>query len=423
MTTAPGSERKHFIVISLGTAGDIYPFLNIALALQQRGNGVTFFCPSIHAHYAKAVGLVTCGLGTEEQYLSVIDNPDLWRSHRGIRLVLQSVNDGIESLLATLSALPKGPEFIVLAHPLALATASMARSMGLINKIVGAYLAPANLRTVHDLATIGPLRIPAWMPKKLRSWLWKGINNYLIDPAALPGLNAARTAHGLPCITSFIDHMYGVPDLSLTLFPTWFAKPQPDWPQPMVDGAFQLYDPTPNKALSTELQRFLADGDAPIVFTPGTGNRHAAEYFSIAMEICTKLSKRAIFLTAFRDQVPQVLHETIIWQSYIPFSTLLPRVAAIVHHGGIGTVAEALRAGVPQLVIPLAHDQFDNGVRVQSLGAGDVLITTRLRFNALFTKLQALLSSNEIAKRCQFMATLFIQNENIDKLCMAVESV
>src|SRR6202012_1799180 len=57
-------------------------------------------------------------------------------------------------------------------------------------------------------------------------------------------------------------------------------------------------------------------------------------------------------------------------RAYVPLRALLPRCAALVHHGGIGTTAEALRAGVPQVIVPLAFDQFDNAARVRALGAG-----------------------------------------------------
>ena len=60
----------------------------------------------------------------------------------------------------------------------------------------------------------------------------------------------------------------------------------------------------------------------------------------------------------------------MLWLPYVALRTLLPRSAALVHHGGIGTTAEALRAGVPQVIVPLAYDQFDNAARVTALGAG-----------------------------------------------------
>ena len=78
-----------------------------------------------------------------------------------------------------------------------------------------------------------------------------------------------------------------------------------------------------------------------------------------------------MFLTQYPEQLPARLPNGVRHFNYIPFSTVLPRAAAFVHHGGIGTTAQALAAGVPQLVVPLAHDQPDNAVRIRHLGVGD----------------------------------------------------
>ena len=57
---------------------------------------------------------------------------------------------------------------------------------------------------------------------------------------------------------------------------------------------------------------------------------------------------------------------------YAPYSTVFPRAAVNIHHGGIGTSAQALRAGLPQLVRPQAYDQFDNARRLIDLGVAPV---------------------------------------------------
>ena len=84
----------------------------------------------------------------------------------------------------------------------------------------------------------------------------------------------------------------------------------------------------------------------------------------------------------------------VTWASY---ASLFPRAAAVVHHGGVGTTAQALRAGVPQLVMPFAHDQFDNAARVRRLGCGQILPRARLAEGSLARELNALLSNDAIA--------------------------
>jgi UDP:flavonoid glycosyltransferase YjiC (YdhE family) len=82
------------------------------------------------------------------------------------------------------------------------------------------------------------------------------------------------------------------------------------------------------------------------------------------------------------------------WASY---PGLFSHAAALVHQGGVGTTAQALRAGVPQLVVPFAHDQFDNAERVRRLGCGRILRRTRLAERSLACELEALLTNERIA--------------------------
>ena len=144
---------------------------------------------------------------------------------------------------------------------------------------------------------------------------------------------------------------------------------------------------------------------APLVFTHGTGNRQASTYFTHALEATQRLGMRAILLTPHRDQVQAQLPAGVLWQQYLPFSKLLPHAAALVHHGGIGTTAEAFRAGIAQLIVPLAYDQFDNGARVQALGAGLVLRHAGLSGRRLAARLHTLLSSTSIGMQADALST------------------
>ncbi|HEX8786854.1 MAG TPA: nucleotide disphospho-sugar-binding domain-containing protein, partial [Telluria sp.] len=108
---------------------------------------------------------------------------------------------------------------------------------------------------------------------------------------------------------------------------------------------------------------------------------------------------------------------------YVPLRSLLPRVAALVHHGGIGTTAEALRAGTPQLVVPLAHDQFDNAARVELLGAGASLRATRLNAERLTQALRRIAGNTAMAGRCHEIARHFTTEQPLPGLCARLEAL
>lgn len=426
MSSLPTCVPTHIVVFAVGTAGNIYPMLRLAVALRQRGHQVTFIAPELHQRYAQQAGVPFRSLVSSEEYHVVLNNPDAWHPRKSIGVLLRGLMSGLlrasEPTLEFLSALPAQHHCVLLTHPLALPLVAIARAARPTLRVVAVYLAPSNLRTVHDPLMLGPMPIPRWVPAGVRRWLWRRIDKHMIDPAALPGLNVLRQTKGLPPIGQFFEHLYGTADLSLTLFPPWFAATQPDWPQPHHPAYFQLYDSHPEQAISIELEQFLSAGDAPIVFTPGTGNVHAAAYFACALQAVQRLSRRAIFLTQHPEQVPPTLPDSVLWQAYVPLRALLPRIAVLVHHGGIGTTAEALRAGVPQLVVPLAHDQFDNGARVRALGVGASLPNSRLRVGTLARKLRVLLSSESIRMQCQIVARRFTEDDDEEALCNAIEN-
>jgi rhamnosyltransferase subunit B len=121
--------------------------------------------------------------------------------------------------------------------------------------------------------------------------------------------------------------------------------------------------------------------------------------------------------------VPADLPDTMLWQDYVPLRRLLPHAAVLIHHGGIGTTAEALRAGTPQLVVPLAHDQFDNAARVTALGVGAALPAARLDEQRLVRRLGALLDAHGLATRTRTVAGRFTSQAGLDRMCAALEEL
>jgi rhamnosyltransferase subunit B len=407
-------------VVTIGSAGDLFPFMAMALSLRDAGHRVSFLAPVQHQPYVADTGLDFVGLPVDE---AVLHDPDLWHPTRGFGVVWRATRPGMARIVPCVEALPHDEGVVLLVHPLALPEADLCRTVRPGLKVAAAYLAPQNLPTVHDPLLVGPWRVPTWVPLAARRWLWRWAGRTFIDPVALPDVNAARAARGLPPLTSLVSHLFGLADLSITLFPEWFAPTQPDWPQPLYRAGFPLFDPKPDAAPSPELQRFLQDGPAPVVFTHGTGNTQAAAYFRHAVEAVKKLGLRAILLTPHPDQMPATLPPSILRQDYVPLRRLLPQVAALVHHGGIGTTAEALRAGTPQLVVPLAHDQFDNAARVTALGVGASLPAARLDSALLARALGQLTGSEQLRQRCREVGARFDGSDPMAALTARLEAL
>jgi rhamnosyltransferase subunit B len=412
----------HFIIVTGGTAGDLYPFLSLGKALQAKGHRVSFRSPEVFGPQIEQAGMAFAATIGREAYATVLNDPDVWHPKKSFGVLWRATRDKLLNLYDAVAALPPDVPCVLLAHPLALPTCALARVLRPGLPIVALYLAPSNLRTCYDPLMLGPLRIPRWVPLAWRQWLWRRVDSKLIDPVALPDMNAVHAKLGLPAIEHYLEHMYRVADFSVTLFPNWFAPTPPDWPQPLISGEFQLFEPSNAPTISPELQAFLGQGSAPLVFTPGSGHRHANEYFVAAVAATQKLGRRAVLVTGHRAQVPANLPDGVLWQEYVAFRDLLPHAALVVHHGGIGTTAEALRAGVPQLVVPFAHDQFDNGWRVEMLGVGTVLPATRLNTRRLVKRLQGLLEAEPVRLACATVAARFASAPGAAELVAQIEA-
>ena len=133
------------------------------------------------------------------------------------------------------------------------------------------------------------------------------------------------------------------------------------------------------------------------------------------------MGRRGILLSRFADHIPPTLPPNIRHFAFVPLSSLLPRCAAIVHHGGIGTTSQAFAAGIPQLIMPLAHDEFDNAARVKRLGAGDWLRESRFRAETVAAKIRELLSDAEVRIACQRIAERLAARSEISVAADAVE--
>jgi len=413
--------ERHYLVITMGSTGDVLPFMRVASGLQALGRSVTFITHSYHAPLLEGSALPFVGVGTDDEYLRIIANPNLWDPKKGFPALMASYRVLLEQIIGAIEAVPAPARKVAIAHPLAVPGAAIARECGSIESIVAAYLAPSNLRTCHDPLTMGPLAIPRWVPMAVRRALWRHAQASWIDPVAVAQINAARAPRDLPNVHSLLTHIAGAADLSVTLFPSWFAPAVPDWPRPMISGQFPLRAPATGAGFDERLSAFLDAGDKPLVFTPGTGNIHAADFFACALAAVTRIKRRAVFLTRERAQVPAQLPASVLWQPYVQLSALLPRAAVLIHHGGIGTMAEALRAGTPQLVTPFAWDQFDNGARVAALGAGMVTPAKRLRPRTMAKHLEALATSAAIGERCAQLAAHFPPRPDASGICMEID--
>ena len=211
-------------------------------------------------------------------------------------------------------------------------------------------------------------------------------------------------------------------DALLAMFSPVIGAPQPDWPANARITGFAFYDryePMPGA-----LQEFLDAGDPPIVFTLGSAAVfHPGEFYRASAEAARRVGRRAILLVGPEATDPPLSDERLAVASYAPFSELFHRAAAIVHQGGIGTTAQALRAGRPMAIVPHSHDQPDNAARATRLGVAKTIGRRAYSAATAADALRALLDDPSYARRAAAIGERLAHENGASTAADVVEEV
>ena len=177
--------------------------------------------------------------------------------------------------------------------------------------------------------------------------------------------------------------------------------------------------------MSPELVRFLDAGSPPLVFTLGSSAiLDAGPFFEYSAAAAKLLGRRAILIIGKgTENRPASLPDGVVAFDYVPFSELFPRAAAIVHPGGVGTTGLAMRSGRPMLVMPYAHDQFDNAARVTRLGIARTVARHRYTPARVATELRHLLDNPVYSQRASGIGERVRREDGVRAACDALEEL
>ncbi len=414
-------NSRHFILTPVGSSGDVHPYVGLGRILQQRGHEVSIISGPTFQKLIEASGASYVGIGTEEDFNRVTQDPDLWHPRRGLKVVLGIAARMMREGYDAIARIHQPGRSVLVGHGIAF----HARVFEDKHHTPAAtlHLAPAVFRSDHQQPVHLPGRDLSWMPRFMKRAMWWLVDKVFADPHMVPLLNRWRRELGLPGVSRVFRSWMHSPQRVIGLFPDWFGPPQPDWPAQLKLTGFPLFDEAGHHELDPSLEAFLQAGSPPIVFTPGSANRQADRFFAAGIEAARLLNRRALLLSRYPEQLPAKLPDHVLHLPYVPFSQVLPRCAAIAHHGGIGTCAQALAAGIPQLVMPLGFDQPDNVARLQRLGVGTFVVPSRFKGKRVADALRTLLDSGDVKTACATFARKVRDSHANERTCELLEAV
>lgn len=414
---------KQVLLFPMGSSGDVHPFIGLGRVLRERGHQVTLFACEEFETTARQSGLEFESVLSAEDYHNIQRDPEIWHPTRGPRTVFRRTQT-LESYRLFLK--------LVNERHIPGKTVLVGGSLAIGPRIIRDHL-KIPFTTIHlqPSVIISPVRpaklasgsIPRWWPYWLRKLAYWGAERVFLDPILRPTVNTFRAEIGLPAIRRVFSKYVHSPDLVIGLFPEWYAERVADWPQNMQLTSFPLYDEANIRPLTAEQQAFLASGPPPVVVTFGTAMRHAKPYFTAIATALHQINQRGILLTPYAEQIPEQLPPNVIHVNYIPLSLLLPHSAVMVHHGGIGTASQAMKAGTPQLIMPMTHDQPDNAERLERLGIAQTIWPTKFTANNIAKVLNDLITNQHYKVAAKQIAEKLRQENGLLSAAKLIEQL
>jgi rhamnosyltransferase subunit B len=415
------------VLTTVGSLGDLHPYLAVGIGLKRRGHEVVLATSGTYRAKVEAEGLAFHAVAPDIEILTA--DPQAMKRAYDYRtgteyvirsLVLPHLRQSYEDLLPVC----RGARLVV-GHALSYAVPLLAEKHGV--RWLSTALAP-----MAFLSTWDPPVLPRveWLPR-LRGL---GRLPYLavFRLAALQThawaapIRAVRRDLGLPpsSIDPLLEGMFS-PHGTMAWFSSLLGAPQPDWPPNPVITGFPFYDRgEPGAGMPAELCAFLDSGPPPVVFTLGSSAVfEAGAFFEESLAAARLAGCRAVLLVGSdpRNRPRDPLPEGVIAAPYAPYSELFPRASAIVHQGGVGTTAQALRSGRPMVIVPYSHDQPDNAARAARLGVSRTLPRRRYTAQAAARELRALLEDGECVARARAAGEQVQSEDGVAAACEFIE--
>jgi rhamnosyltransferase subunit B len=420
--------RVRIVLSNIGTFGDINPLVALALELKRRGHVPILALPNIYRSKIEPLGLDFHAIRpdidpTNSVLVQMVYDVKHGTEH-GLRdFLFPSLRQTYDDLLAAATQ-PLRADLLLLGE--------LNYAGPLVAEVTGIPWASYVLAPLSFFSAFDPPVLPPF-PKLARADKVAGFGRVIKRLARfttrkwpLP-IYELRGQLGLARGPNPLFDAKHAPQLVLALFSRVLGVEQKDWPPNTLITGFCFYDSDAgNATLPLHLEEFVAAGEPPVVFTLGSAAVLAAgDFYEISAKGAMRLGIRAVLLigTDPRNRLQQQLPASICVAEYAPFSALFARCALVVHQGGVGTTAQALRAGKPMLIMPYSHDQPDNARRMRRLKVSRTIQKSGYTPASVARKIRAILDDPTYAARANSVAQQLSDEDGVKTACDALEAL
>ena len=345
---------SNIILVTHWTGGDVYPFIRFGKMLKEEGHKVTILTHCVYENVAKEAGLEFIAVDTKEEYEQ--QNRDL-------------------ALLA--DPIGKKEEYIRF-HTLYHGKERLLREVALIETICtpDSIIIARHRSSISGLIAAEKNHLPyASMILAPNYFSHMELHDQLFGKKFCEEINQARTELGLTPISNWKDWLYS-PGKILCGWPKWYAQADETWPECAVPiGFLAAEQPKEMVQFDPEVSAFLEEAKnkkkKTVIVTGGSSRMVSKEFYQTAIQACSMADIYAIAVTPYDEYIPETVPDTILCVRHVPLRALMNKVDLIIHHGGMGTINEAVDAALPQLLMPHLTDGPDNADRLSALGIAE----------------------------------------------------
>lgn len=379
------------VLAPVGTRGDVQPMLALGMALGKAGHEVSLCVAENYRASVEALGLTYVRGGDDAQHLMTRQDVKVRGPLRFTKWgrIIEVGRIMVREQFAALEAAARGADLIV-GTMLTTAGPSIAEHLGI--PCFRACYFPASMPTAELPSPVaGALHGPPWFNRA--TW---GLHGLLDNVSSRALVNEYRVSRKLTPIEDVDAHAFA--NLTMLMaFDTRFAPLPGDLPAVHATGYWFLESDEP---LPADVEEFLAAGDKPVYVGFGSmPNRDPAGRTAVVLEAVQRAGCRALLGSGWAGIGEGVRDPRYKVIGPVNHAALFPRLSAVVHHGGAGTTATALRAGVPQIIAPHMFDQHYWASRVRASGLGPAPLSRYFRSDALASALRETLGNAAVAQR------------------------
>jgi UDP:flavonoid glycosyltransferase YjiC (YdhE family) len=415
------------VITTFGSTGDVNPFIALGIGLRARGHDVVFAVEDnaranvaaagfpIYPLSGDALGMIHARVGDEVDQRA----PLQWVRSAVREYLLPTLRPRIRELLAACD----GADLLIAGFT---QVAAVFVADLLAVPLVLVVLSPSVLPS----ATIAPVPLPFRLPRHAQ-WAYQRVawvmSLWLLGRIFDRPVNRIRQDYGLRPYKRWLAmkaDSTAAQLVAVAVSPA-LCPPASDWPDIVRETGFLFWDrPTTWRMPEVLAAFFTAPGPIVAVSCGSISLDRASDFATFyrhSIAAGQAVGVRTLVIGAPPAVLPNPLPPEVCVLPFAPFSEIYPRCAAVVHHGGIGTAAQALRAGVPQLIVPWGLDQFWTAEQVQRIGAGRVLPHRRYTAARAATMLRELLQSQDYRQRCAAIALKLGAEDGVGTLCDMIQ--